>query len=150
MTMNNSLLNSEERIMNMTMLINPKLVEISVEPNTGYGEVAYDKMGPIGNLGFGFFKDDMEAIIKIYNGTLQYYSSKEPDDGSQDHLEIAKNDNHGIDIQYFDNVNHENDCWIVLNGKHFTELVYTFIFGKEDKFINKSFLISLKEWLELN
>lgn len=141
--MNHSLLNLGERLIKMPTLINPKLMQICVEPNTGYGEVSYDVIGSIGNLGFGFFKDDMEAIIKLYNGTLQSYSSKEPED-YRDHLEIRKNTYNGIDIIYYDNVNYEADCLITLDGKHFTELVHTFLFGKEDKFINKSFLISLK------
>lgn len=147
--MNNYLSNSEVRLIKMPTLINPNLMQICVEPNTGYGSVAYDVIGSIGNLGFGFFKDDMEAIIKFYNGTLDSYSSKEPEN-YMDHLEIRRNDNNGIYIVYYDNVNHESDCFISLDGKHFTELVYTFIFGKEDKFINKQFLSSLSEWLELN
>lgn len=142
--------NTEERLIKMPTLINPNLLGITVEPNTGYGEVAYDVIGSIGSLGFGFFKDDMEAIIKIYNGTLQSYSSKEPQDSGMDHIEIKKNTYNGIDIVYYDNVNYEGDCLITLDGKHFTELVYTFIFGKEDKFINRTFLSSLSEWLELN
>lgn len=148
--MNNLLSNSEERLIKMPTLINPKLLEVCVEPNTGYGSVAYDAIGSMGNLGFGFFKDDMEAIIKIYNGTLDSYSSKEPEASGMDHLDIRKNTYNGIDIVYYDNCNFEADCLITLDGKHFTELVYTFIFGKEDKFINKQFLSSLSEWLELN
>lgn len=144
--MNDSLLNSEERKKRMPLLINPKLLGVSVEPNAGYGSAGYDVIGSIGNLGFGFFRNDMEALIKIYNGTLQYYSSQE-NDPDMDHLELAKNEKNGIDIIYFDNVNHEGDCWISLDGKHFTELVYPLIMDKDGEF--KRFLYSLEQFLEL-
>lgn len=144
--MNHSLLNSDERAKNMPVLINPKLIEIGVEPNTGYGSVAYDKMGTLGYLGFSFFRDDVEALVKIYNGTLQYYSSQEPEDSGMDHLELAKNDDNGIEIVYYDNVNHELDCRISLDGKHFTELVYPLIMDKDGELEN--YLYSLKDFLE--
>lgn len=137
---------SEERLNRMPILNNPNLLKITVEPNTGYGEVIYDATGSIGNLGFGFFKDDMEAIIELYSSTLPSYSSKEPSD--MDHLDIVKNDENGIDITYYDNCNFEADCKIHLDGKNFTELVYAFIFGDEEQFVNRQFLSTLSEWLE--
>lgn len=149
--MNNSYLHPE-RVDKMPLLVNPKLLEVSVEPNTGYGSVAYDhkiydEIGEIGNLGFGFFKEDLETLQKFHkeNMPAQYYHQS---DGTMDDIEFLKTDNGGIEIVYYDNINYSMDCRIILDKYHFDQLMEVMNSDDDQVFINKSFLYSSSEWME--
>lgn len=114
------------RLRKMPLLINPKLIEVGVEPNTGYGYAAYDKDGELGLLGPGFFKNDLEVLREILEGkrNVSYSSSELP---YMNHLDIlliiGSHEGYVVDIVYFDNVNNASDCRVRLDRKNLKILI---------------------------
>lgn len=134
------------RLQKMPLLINPKLIEVGVEPNTGYGYAAYDKEGELGLLGPRFFKNDVEVLREILDGKRNVsYSSSESSE--MDHLDIllviGSHEGYVVDIVYFDNVNRASDCRIRLDRKNLKILIDAI-----DNDVNiQNFLITSEEFI---